>query len=329
MPDPHYLDYNGLTTYTGYLNTELAAKADSSDLNSYLLLAGGSMTGQIKRESTTLDLTAADNGLSSYWNPALCKIEDKNDNAMGYIQWYAHNTGYTYVQIDARNMGTGSNVTNYLQLRVNNDGTRVVNVPEAAPWRTALGVPALSENNKYQNCTQYIKFTGVDSSKSDNDISSSISRGWEMLDKNDKYISYLETTAGTDGSIQLSLVARNLGTGSNINNGLYIKVANNGTRSISVSEAAPWRSGLGVCGVKTVSKTTGSFTSYHTTTTITAPASGWTCIGFVRCCSNGDVDTPYVDSWSQSGTTVTASIWRATTVSITVTLTALFVNQSL
>ena len=205
----------------------------------------------------------------------------------------------------------------------------VVSYMTAANFRTLINAPSLSESNQYQNCTQFVKFTGVDSSKSNNDISSNISRGWEMLDKNDKYISYLETTANTDGSIQLSLVARNLGTGSNVNNGLYIKVANDGTRSVSVSEAAPWRSGLAVCGVKTVSKTTSSFTSYHTTTTITAPASGWTCIGFVRCCSNGDVDTPYVDSWSQSGTTVTASIWRATTASITVTLTALFVNQSL
>lgn len=144
MPDPHYLDYNGLTTYTGYLNTELAAKADSSDLNSYLPLDGGTMTGMIRRKLTTLDLTAANNGLSNYWNPTLVKVEDKNDNAMGYIQWYAASTGYTYVQIDARNMGTGSNVTNSLQLRVNNDGTRVVNVSEAAPWRTALGLGTIA-----------------------------------------------------------------------------------------------------------------------------------------------------------------------------------------
>lgn len=103
--------------------------------------------------------------------------------------------------------------------------------------------------------------------------------------------------------------------------------ANNGV--VSYMTSANFRALIAACGVKTVSKTTGSFSSYHTTTTITAPASGWTCIGFVRCCSNGDVDPPYVDSWTQSGTTVTASIWRATTTSITVSLTALFVNQSL
>lgn len=156
MPDPHYLDYDGLTTYTGYLNTELAAKADSADLNSYLPLAGGTMTGPIRRKSTTLDLTAANNGLSDYWNPTLCKFEDKNDNALGYIQWYAASTGYTYVQIDARNMGTGSNVTNYLQLRVNNDGTRVVNVSDPAPWRTALGLGTMAT----QSSSSYLPISG-------------------------------------------------------------------------------------------------------------------------------------------------------------------------
>lgn len=103
-----------------------------------LPLSGGTMSGKIMRQSNVLDLTAANNGLTTYWNPVAFHIKDKNENAMGYLQWYAHNTGYAYVALDARNRGTGSQVTNQLVLRVNNDGTRVVAVSEQKPWRTAI-----------------------------------------------------------------------------------------------------------------------------------------------------------------------------------------------
>lgn len=119
----------------------LTEKADAA---SYLPLSGGEMTGKIVRKSSSLDLTAADNGLSSNWNPVAYHIQDKNDLAMGYLQWYASSAGYTYVSLDARNDGTGSNVTNQLQLRVNNDGTRQVTVSDAAPWRTALGLGTIA-----------------------------------------------------------------------------------------------------------------------------------------------------------------------------------------
>ena len=120
-----------------------------------------------------------------------------------------------------------------------------------ASFRTVIGVPSTSEAallsaaNRFANNSQYIKMTTVDSSKSNNDVSSSVARGWQVLDKNERFVSYMETTANTDGSVQLSLVARNFGTGSNVNNGIYIKVANNGTREVTFSDASVWRTGMG------------------------------------------------------------------------------------
>lgn len=110
----------------------------------YLPVSGGEITGKLIRKSDTLDLTKADNNLSTYWNPVAFHIQDKNDLAMGYLQWYAHNTGYTYVALDARNNVEGTQVINQLVIRVDKDGTRKVSVTSPAAWRTALELGTMS-----------------------------------------------------------------------------------------------------------------------------------------------------------------------------------------
>lgn len=106
----------------------------------YYPLTGGLLSGFISRKGDMLDVTAANNGLSSSWNPIAFRMQDKNDVAWGYLQWYAHTSGYVYVGLDARK----KSVVNQLRLRVNDDGTRVVEVSEAAPWRTALGLNSVT-----------------------------------------------------------------------------------------------------------------------------------------------------------------------------------------
>lgn len=123
-----------------------------------LPLAGGMMTGPIRRKSSTFDITAADNGVESYWNPAILVAQDKNDNPAGYLQWYVSKDGYVYTALDARNQPTGGGTAtvNYLRLRVDKDGTRVVQVADPAPWRTALGLGTMAT----QSSDSYLPISG-------------------------------------------------------------------------------------------------------------------------------------------------------------------------
>lgn len=111
-----------------------------------------------------------------------------------------------------------------------------------APAKSATAL--LASANRFTT-NQYIKFATVDSSKANNGVSADVSYHWAMLDKNDRYIGNIETTADNDGSVLLSLLARNFGTGSNVNNGVYLRVNNDGTRAVSFSDATAWRDGMG------------------------------------------------------------------------------------
>lgn len=126
-----WVDDTGLSYFWGKIKSLVAG---------YLPLSGGTMTGQIRRTTANLDYTEADNGLSSYWNPIVASFRDKNDLSGGFLQGYATTSGNMSVMLDARNHGTGSVVTNQLQLTVKNDGSREVSVSEGKPWRNGIGI---------------------------------------------------------------------------------------------------------------------------------------------------------------------------------------------
>lgn len=86
----------------------------------------------------------------------------------------------------------------------------------------------------------------VDTSLSNNGLSAWKSRYLRFLDKAGRYYAWVTGGAGQDGSVQANLAARNFGTGANVDNVLSLGVTNSGTRTVSVSEAAPWRGALGL-----------------------------------------------------------------------------------
>ncbi len=71
-------------------------------------------------------------------------------------------------------------------------------------------------------------------------------RVWGVLDKNNKYVSYIQTHENPNGMDSISLGARKIVNGSNVDNTISLNVAANGTRSIGLSDPAPWRDALGI-----------------------------------------------------------------------------------
>lgn len=84
-------------------------------------------------------------------------------------------------------------------------------------------------------------------------------------DKNNKYASWVETHFDTNGSTSVQLGARNFGTGANVDNILHLTVANDGTRSVSFTESAPWRTALGLGDTPTSVTTIASVITVNST----------------------------------------------------------------
>lgn len=87
--------------------------------------------------------------------------------------------------------------------------------------------------------------TTADISSATNGVSAATYRIIGTLDSASRYASFLQTAFRTDGMTDLTIAARNFGTGANVDNSLVLKVANDGTRTVAVSVPAAWRNALG------------------------------------------------------------------------------------
>lgn len=106
----------------------------------------------------------------------------------------------------------------------------------------------------------YSKDSTADIGSGTNNVSAAVYRTFGSLDKNGQFASYMQAAFRTDGSVGFSLAARNRGTGSNVDNGVTFNVANDGTRTISVHDAAAWRNGIGALGATTANGYEGMLT---------------------------------------------------------------------
>ena len=216
-------------------------------------------------------------------------IRDKNNLFSGYFYSQFLTDGTSRIQMLARRQVGGENSDNYLRLEVANDGTKNVTVTAPAAWRTALGLGSaatisapISVANGGTGATDAagartnlgavnkagdtmtgnltisgtsdaqftIKNTEVDSSAAT--VATKRTMTFRGLDKNSKYIGWLQTYIATDGRATTDLGARRIVSGSDATNYISLRVANDGTQTVAVSSAAAWRSALGLGGMATV-----------------------------------------------------------------------------
>lgn len=118
------------------------------EFQNYLPLTAGSgkpLTGNLTIQdnpiyikNTSADVSAQSDTQNRSWN-IICS--DKNDVASAVFDSYFRGSdGYVYAEMQGRRQVNGSNVTNYLRLGVQADGTRQVSVSNGAAWREALGL---------------------------------------------------------------------------------------------------------------------------------------------------------------------------------------------
>ena len=94
------------------------------------------------------------------------------------------------------------------------------------------------------NTHLYRRHETLDYTSDTNGVSGDQNTYLALLDKNGKYVSWVTLTGTKSGSSNCSINARHSVNGSEVNNTLTIGVTKTGTRTVSVSDAAVWRTAL-------------------------------------------------------------------------------------
>lgn len=296
-----YLDSLGLDHLIGLIKTALSGKqtvGDWIDIHDGNINYGGSAPS------------------SAHWDRVL-EIFDANGKGIGYIQ-SSHATSGTValaLGMDSVNGSTQNQI--FLGWRQNGDPTVSVSVP--VKWRDALelGTAATHAHEDYAlashthsylplsggtlsgvldiedpgvNANLRFRRTAVDTSKSDNGVSQTNWSNFGFYDVDDRYYGYVQAGAYATGATRIEMFARNLVNGSNVNNGIQLTVAKDGTRSVTVSDDAAWRTALGLGAVATYENGSALINSLGTGSSTPVDADYYVC----QYAGGGTSNTTYV-----------------------------------
>lgn len=249
-------------------DTLLAGKADSGHTHSnYVLNSGDTMTGTLKIEQgdTWLKSTAIDGTVApaTGTNTPSLRFIDKNNQTLGLININQPVTNILKMQLAMRHYINGTWTYKYpLQLMLDTSGNVSYGVANAENFRTAIDAAATSHNHDsaYVNISGDTMTDSLSIKKSAYDISaSSISALTDTIyavkDKNNRNLCYLRGQQQTNGDVSIDIRARRYNNNANVDNYLFLKVATDGTRSVSVTDATIWRNALGASsGVWTIAQ---------------------------------------------------------------------------
>ena len=222
------------------------------------------MDANIVQKRTTMDTTASSLSANAY---STFGTQDENGKYAGYISIYQTTSGDCRTSLASRRHNNNADFENVLILGTTPTGTRTVTVSAPAEWRTAIGAAASSHSHSYLPLSGGT-VTGAVHYDSSNitfgTTPSSNTNGTANInfrDSKDVQVGYINTRFLSDGRTGLDIgVSRPVGS-STVYNAMDLLIDANGNRSVSVSDAAAWRSAIGAMpSTKTESSSASIFT---------------------------------------------------------------------
>ena len=122
-------------------NAALVAK-----LAKYLLLTGGTLSGELSTKSSTQDSTTTTTG--SQWGNRLY-LRDKNNVALGQLETFVDKNGTVAFRLDAHRVIDGVDKWNQFDLNIKADGTATYRVTAPEAFRNAISAAASSHTHSY------------------------------------------------------------------------------------------------------------------------------------------------------------------------------------
>ena len=248
------------------------ATTDHNHDSRYVLKAGDTMTGILTIEKNAslymalkhkgMDATA-DTISSALYGSVYFK--DKNDITMGSLQLAQNTAGKSTMTLSASRNVDGTLTSNYVALGVGKTGTKTVSFSDTDVWRTALSVYSKSEvdtalsgksDTSHNHDSSYLSLANggtvnnaIIIKQSAMDVTttptSDKQRSLLFCDKNDVTVgSVHEYHFKTTGNLGMRIqVVRDV-NGTQVANTLGLLVAPDGTRTVTVTDSAIWRSAI-------------------------------------------------------------------------------------
>lgn len=245
---------------------DVYTKSDSD--SRYVNVTGDTMTGDLTINKATPSYLTKGTSSTRFGAAAVSSsvyagrihFKDSNNDIAHYIESGRNTSNETWSSfIHRRTKADGSSYTNHgFYLYIQNDGGVSVGFPSTTSrdaWATGLNVVKKAGDTMTGNLTisksgaqLYCKSTDMDSAVGETIPSSgeTMFGGIQFQDKNGYNMGWFRQYKNSnDRTYTQMLVRRHVGS-SDIVNGLTLGINADGTRSVSVSESAPWRSALGV-----------------------------------------------------------------------------------
>lgn len=293
--------------------------------------AGDTMTGNLEIDNTSpgtiLKNTAMDVTDSSYTqnNSTGFRLRDKNGKNVAIIADRYLANGTTGLWMTGWKTVNGTAISNNLSLYVDKDGNRVVDLYPSV-WRAALNVvdksgDTMTGSLTIQNSEPRLYFKDPEMDTTLNTPTSSNNILVIFQDKNGRLQSRIQSQFNLEGTSTISIGSRRVVSGADISNNLDISVEKDGSRVISVTSPAAWRTalGLGTNGAFPITVAQGGSGQTGITTTTTASsiitaASGIT-ISAAEYCQWGKVAQLQI-TWKSSNTISVGADGNAANVTI-------------
>lgn len=199
---------------------------------------------------------------------------DANDNTLGYMEGSKDTNDVIWNRLVCRRHVNGSYAAHQLYLGVDASGNAKMNIGgtgAVAAWRTTLDVYSKSEtDNRYVNLSGdtmtgdlvvqratnshiWLDSSSIDSKMGTAKPSDSVTIGsFTVRDVNNVTCGWFNVLKNTSGGIRAEIyVSRPNASGTKINHGIALVIDDSGNRSVSVHDAAAWRTALGVSHIQT------------------------------------------------------------------------------
>lgn len=246
-----YISFTGTCTAATTANVTLGILADGKVNKS-----GDTMTGNLVLSKTLPSINLADDQISitttSTGYIGNLAFRDKNYRTVGVVESQKINSYTTQLNIYNRMIDSnGNNIDNYLRLRSDTNGTQTVVVSSTTAWLNGIQAvsragdtmtgPLIIQRSGNAIAGHQVKWTAYSLTTLPTDNNQYID-SFQCVDKYNNRNFHIRNHIYSDGSIQIDLKAIRDG----VFNGVDLKIANNGTRTVAFDDPSIWRNALGL-----------------------------------------------------------------------------------
>ena len=287
--------------------------------------SGDTMTGNLSigrsapllnLKNTDVDMSAANNGLSSGIHYPGVNISDNSDRIVARLEAVINSSGNNGFNLYARNYDTSGTQTGQKGISgtINKSGTMTYSVSDPANFRSAIS--AVNKAGDTMTGNLHLQQSAIDRDAANPSADQWSDRTLILTDTNGETLAQLRAVRrNSTGRIEANLRVVNEGTdGTAYENNFYVGVLRDGTKFYAVSDAAKFRSDLGIASrsaINSISRSGTTFTATRengTTFTFTQQDS------YPAFSSAAATKASYVGSsawctWNKFGRVVIISFW--------------------